>query len=72
MKIKLIYPEWGNFPLKYRRYIHTLGLITVAGLTPPEIELSFTDERIEQIDFDEPADMVAISAMTCQATPPMT
>jgi radical SAM superfamily enzyme YgiQ (UPF0313 family) len=67
MKIKMIYPEWGNFPLKYRRYIHTLGLITVAGLTPPEIELSFTDERIEPIDFDEPADMVAISAMTCQA-----
>ncbi|HLB25715.1 MAG TPA: radical SAM protein [Nitrospirota bacterium] len=67
MKIKFIYPEWGNFPLYYRRYIHTLGLITVAGLTPPDVEVSMTDERIEAIDFDEPADMVAISAMTCQA-----
>lgn len=67
MKIKFIYPEWGNFPLYYRRFIHTLGPITVAGLTPPGIETSLTDERIEAIDFDEPADMVAISAMTCQA-----
>jgi radical SAM superfamily enzyme YgiQ (UPF0313 family) len=67
MKIKFIYPEWGNFPLYYRRYIHTLGPITVAGLTPPGIETSLTDERIEPVDFDEPADLVAISAMTCQA-----
>ncbi|HEX9861206.1 MAG TPA: cobalamin-dependent protein, partial [Nitrospirota bacterium] len=67
MKIKFIYPEWGNFPLYYRRFIHTLGPITVAGLTPPGIETTLTDERIETIDFDEPADMVAVSAMTCQA-----
>jgi len=31
------------------------------------VDISFTDERIEAIDYDEPADMVAISAMTCQA-----
>lgn len=67
MKIKFIYPEWGNFPLYYRRYIHTLGPVTVAGLTPPGIDVSLSDERIEKIDFDEPADMVAISSMTCQA-----
>jgi len=67
MKLKLIYPEWGNFPLYYRRYIHTLGPITVAGLTPPDVQISFTDERIEPLDFTEPADLVAISAMTCQA-----
>jgi radical SAM superfamily enzyme YgiQ (UPF0313 family) len=68
MKIKFIYPEWGDFPLYYRRFIHTLGPITVAGLTPPDIETTLTDERIEPIDFDEPADMIAISAMTCQAS----
>jgi len=68
MKIKFIYPEWGDFPLYYRRYIHTLGPITVAGLTPPDVETVLTDERIEPIDFDEPVDMAAISAMTCQAS----
>jgi len=67
LKIKFIYPEWGDFPLYYRRFIHTLGPITVAALTPPGIETTLTDERIEPIDFDEPVDMVAISAMTCQA-----
>lgn len=67
MKIKLIYPEWGNYPLLYRRYIPTLGLITVASLTPPEIDISITDERIEPIDFSEDADLVGISTMTCQS-----
>ncbi len=67
MKIKLIYPEWGNYPLLYRRYIPTLGLITVASLTPPEIDISITDERIEPIDFSEDVDLVGISTMTCQS-----
>lgn len=67
MKIKLIYPEWGNYPLLYRRYIPTLGLITVASLTPPDIGISITDERVEPIDFSEDVDLVGISSMTCQA-----
>jgi len=67
MRIKLIYPDWGNFPLYYRRYISTLSLPTVAGLTPPDIDVSFTDERIEEIDFNDKPDLVGISSMTCQA-----
>jgi radical SAM superfamily enzyme YgiQ (UPF0313 family) len=67
MKLKLIYPEWGSYPLLYRRYIPTLGLITVASLTPPDIRVSITDERIESIDFSEDVDLVGISVMTCQA-----
>ncbi len=67
MKIKLIYPEWGNYPLLYRRYIPTLGLMTVASLTPADIDVSITDERIEGIDFSEDIDLVGISSMTCQA-----
>lgn len=67
MKLKLIYPEWGNYPLLYRRYIPTLGLITVASLTPTDIDVSITDERIEPIDFSEKVDLVGVSTMTCQA-----
>lgn len=67
MKLKLIYPEWGSYPLIYRRYIPTLGLIKVASFTPPDIDISITDERIEPIDFSEDVDLVGISAMTCQA-----
>jgi len=68
MKLKLIYPEWGSYPLIYRRYIPPLGLLRVASSTPPDIEVSITDERIETIDFSEDVDLVGISAMTCQAS----
>lgn len=67
MKIHLIYPDWGHFPLIYRRYIPVMGPAIVAALTPPDIEIMFTDERLSSIDFDMDCDMVAISMMTSQA-----
>ena len=67
MRIKLIYPDWGHFPLIYRRYIRTMGPAIVAALTPPDIEISFTDERLDPVDIDGNYDLVAISAMTSQA-----
>ena len=68
MRVRLIYPDGGDFPLRYRSRIASLGLITVASLFPPEWEVKFTDERLEPIDFEEEADLVAISAMTFQAS----
>jgi len=67
LRIKLIYPDWGHFPLIYRRYIRTMGPAIVAALTPPDIEISFTDERLDPVDIDGDYDLVAISAMTSQA-----
>lgn len=67
MKIHLIYPDWGHFPLIYRRYIPVMGPAIVASLTPKEIEVVFTDERLGSVDFDAPCDLVAISMMTSQA-----
>ncbi|MEW6109168.1 MAG: cobalamin-dependent protein [Nitrospirota bacterium] len=67
MKIHLIYPDWGHFPLVYRRYIPVMGPAIVASLTPPDIDIVFTDERIESINFDREFDLVAISMMTSQA-----
>lgn len=67
MKLKLIYPEWGHFPLLYRRYIPVLGIATVAALTPPDWEIEFIDERIEPLDIKKDADIVGISVMTPQA-----
>jgi radical SAM superfamily enzyme YgiQ (UPF0313 family) len=37
-----------------------LGLVTVAGLTPPEIELELQDENCRPLDLDTDADVVAI------------
>ncbi|MBM4136285.1 MAG: cobalamin B12-binding domain-containing protein, partial [Nitrospira sp.] len=67
MRLKLIFPEWGHFPLLYRRYIPVLGIATVAALTPPEWDVQFVDERIEPLYIDTDADLVGISVMTPQA-----
>lgn len=67
MRIHLIYPDWGHFPLIYRRYIPVMGPAIVAALTPKDIEVIFTDERLHSIDFDLECDLVAISMMTSQA-----
>jgi radical SAM superfamily enzyme YgiQ (UPF0313 family) len=62
VKVELIAPkeasEFGG------RLGPKLGLLTVAGLTSPDIEVSLTDENIEDIDFDKDVDLVGILAMT--------
>jgi len=67
MKLKLIFPEWGHFPLIYRRYIPVLGVATIAALTPEDWEIEFVDERIEPLTISRDADLVGISLMTPQA-----
>lgn len=47
--------------------IQPLGLAVLAGLTPPHVEVQFIDDRIEAIDYDEPRDLVGISAHTFAA-----
>jgi len=44
-----------------------LGLATVAGLTKPGIDIHFLDEHIEEINYDEKADIVGISIITTVA-----
>ncbi|GAB4490059.1 MAG: radical SAM protein [Thermodesulfovibrionales bacterium] len=68
MRLHLIYPDWGHFPLIYRRFIPVMGPAIVAALTPPDIEVIFTDERLDTIDFNMDCDLVAISMMTSQAS----
>jgi len=38
-----------------------LSLGVLAGLTPPGVDCRLLDDRIDEIDFDEPTDMVAIN-----------
>ncbi len=48
-------------------YSPSLSILTIIGLTPPDIEVSYIDEDFEEIDFDIKYDIVGISAMTQQA-----
>ena len=43
-----------------------LSLLTIAALTPPEIEIVYINERFERIDFNKKYDLVGITAMTHQ------
>ncbi|MDO8687096.1 MAG: cobalamin-dependent protein, partial [Dehalococcoidales bacterium] len=54
----------------YRQYWSGLGsgLLVIAALTPPEIEIELIDEDSEDINFQRDYDLVGITAVTQQAT----
>jgi radical SAM superfamily enzyme YgiQ (UPF0313 family) len=43
------------------------GLTVVGSLTPPHYDIHYVDENVEPVDFDEEADLVALTGMTAQA-----
>jgi len=58
----------ARMTMKRRRAIFLpLNLCVVAACVPKEHEVRIVDECIEEIDYDAPADVVGITAMTCQA-----
>src|SRR5439155_727538 len=70
MRLTLIYPSVGRKPNKpYVRawQMQPLSMALLASLTPPDVELRFYDDRMEEIPFDEPTDLVALSVETFTA-----
>lgn len=71
MKIRLIQPaqlDDRGRPTKFKQlFFPNLGLPTLAGMTPEGIEVGITVEYVDEIDFDETVDLVAVTAQTCQA-----
>jgi radical SAM superfamily enzyme YgiQ (UPF0313 family) len=70
MRLTLIHPAIGH--RAGERYIRTwqmepLPIAVLAGLTPPDVDLSFYDDRMETIPFDAPTDAVAIPIETYTA-----
>lgn len=64
MKIKLIQPAMLPRPMDTKlktRMSPSLGLLTIANLTPKEHEVIIENENVEEIDFNEPVDLVAIT-----------
>jgi radical SAM superfamily enzyme YgiQ (UPF0313 family) len=53
-----------NEVLGFDRALLDLGLTTVIGCTPDRFEVSLQDEYLAPIDYDEPCDLVALSAKT--------
>lgn len=70
MKITLIEPAMikrRGFSEKGSFVIQPLTLGALAGLTPPGIQVQLIDDRIEDIDYNEPRDLVGISVKTYTA-----
>jgi len=68
VKLDLIVPATQENIRKRRKAIcPPLGLAMVAALTPPEVEVSLTDENVTAIDFQKETDLVGITAPTITA-----
>src|SRR5215471_2084403 len=70
MRLTLIYPSVGrkeNTPYVRAWQMQPLSMALLASLTPPGVQLRFYDDRMEDIPFDEPTDVVAISVETFTA-----
>ena len=70
MRLTLIHPAIGH--RAGESYIRTwqmepLPIAALTGLTPPDVELAFHDDRMEAIPFDAPTDAVAIPVETYTA-----
>ena len=70
-RLTLVHPCVGRYP-GMKRYIRTwrmqpLPPAVIAALTPPEVEKRFYDDRLEEIPYDEPTDLVALSVETYTA-----
>lgn len=70
MRLTLIQPAIGHrIGESYIRswQMEPLPIATLAGLTPEDVSLSFYDDRMEPLRYDEPTDAVAIPVETYTA-----
>ena len=63
MKIKLIYPKWNKLPGQTTFNLPPHGPVVFAAALPAGINVVFTDENVQDLDFEENCDLVAISMM---------
>src|SRR5262245_6161634 len=70
MRLTLVFPSVGR--KEHTAYVKAwqmqpLSMALLASLTPPDVELRFYDDRLEEVPFDEPTDLVAMSVETFTA-----
>ena len=70
MKLTLIKPNMGRMaegPYVDEGRMEPLQLGVIAGLTPPDVEIRLLDDRMEEIDYETPTDLVALTVETFTA-----
>ena len=63
MKLLLIYPKWAKLPGQTTFNLPPHGPVVFAASLPDYVQVSFVDENVESINFQEDCDLVAISMM---------
>ncbi len=63
MKFKIIYPKWKKLEGQTTFHLPPHGPAVFAATLPDYVEVSFIDENVEEIDFDDSVDVVGISMM---------
>src|SRR5262245_14366118 len=70
MRLTSVFPSVGrteNRPYVRAWQMQPLSMALLAGLTPPDVDVRFYDDRLDDINFDEPTDLVAMSVETFTA-----
>ena len=70
MRLTLVFPSVGrkeNTPYVRAWQMQPLSMAVLASQTPADVDLRFYDDRLEEIPFDEPTDLVAMSVETFTA-----
>ena len=63
MKFQLIYPKWEKLRGQTTFNLPPHGPVVFAATLPNDVQVLFTDENVETVNFDEECDFVGISMM---------
>ena len=67
MKMKLIYPSWPKLKRQTTFHLPPHGPVVFAATVPDNVEIVFEDDNVQNVNMDEPVDLVAISTLlSCQ------
>lgn len=69
MKITLIYPSWPKLEGQREYHLPPHGPVVFAAEVPPEVDLTFIDENVQELSFDLKADIIALSVMLTSQLP---
>jgi len=69
MKMELIYPRWPKLDRQTEFHLPPHGPVVFAAAMPPEVEINFTDENLQTVNYDADCDLVAMSTMLSSQLP---
>ncbi len=69
MNMELIYPRWPKLDRQTEFHLPPHGPVVFAAAVAADVDIKFTDENLQQIDYDADCDLVGISTMLSSQLP---